>query len=111
MFIGVVRLGTYTTHFQDVPLARERDRSRTLTGDASGLFLWALGRSDPLYGVSHMARVARDMLVLENVLEIDWDATYDVVPVLATGRYLYYDYIPGRFDELSETDTLPAVTP
>lgn len=76
-------------------------------------FRWAVGRGDPLYvrqGVEHMASKARNMLVLKTILDIDWNATYDGVPVLATGRYLYFEYITVRVDGLPETDTLPEVT-
>lgn len=58
-----------------------------------------------------MANVARNMLVLETILELNWYATYARMPVLSTVRYLYYDYNTGRFDGSPATDTLLAATP
>lgn len=50
------------------------------------------------------------MLVLETIIEVDWDENYAGVPVFALGGYLYQDYMTGNVDWLPVTGTLPAVT-
>lgn len=64
----------------------------------SKLFLWELDRDDPLRirrGVARMMGVAWNLLVLQTVLKVDWDAMYAGVSIVATVRYLYYDYDTG----------------
>lgn len=80
--------GKYKTAFRDLWLAGEGDRSRTLIGDVSGLFSCALRRSDTPYvqlWVTKIMIATPNILVLETILEIDWDVTYAGVPVPAKG--------------------------
>lgn len=60
--------------------------------------------------VMHPASAAQNMVVLETMLKIDWEATYAGVMVLAKGRYLYYDYTTGHVDRLPATGTLLTVS-
>lgn len=106
--------GSYITDFNGVQLAGEQDRPRNIIVDVSGLFRSELGRVDSLLvrrRVGYMANAALNMLVLETLLDINSGGAYARVPVLMTGRYLYYEYCTGHADGFPATDTLQAVTP
>lgn len=56
-----------------------------------------------------MANVVQNLLALETIVEVDWDASYAGVPVDPTVRYLYYDYDNGLVDWLTAGSLLPMV--
>lgn len=58
-----------------------------------------------------MVNAALSMLVLETILEIDWDAKYAGVTAVSTGRYLYYGYDTGQAVGLQDSDATQAIVP
>lgn len=58
-----------------------------------------------------MANETRKLLLLGTFLETGWDETYNFVPFVATGRYLYYDHNIGIVDALSTSGSLSVVVP
>lgn len=102
VLIMVVRWGTYTSDFgrvTDLGLGTEENRwlSPPLIGEVGALFRDALTRNDP-FGVAETVERMYDgascLLLLDRMLEINWDETYVTVPIVSmmtgAGRYLYY---------------------
>lgn len=99
---------------------KENDETfRLIIRAVSPVVTWAIGREDSLGlrgMVAWMRNGARNLTVLQTILEVDWSGTFNGKVVLNTGAYLYYDYQTDRVDgypawKRSGRDVFPTIEP
>lgn len=117
--IGTALRKTYGRDFIFAHLLRREGEDLSKTAIAPLSLLLREVYAEDVVGLRDMLAYtqdeARNMLVLQVIHSIDWDATFAGVDLLQTGRYLYYDCNTGCVTVLPavtvHVKTIPAINP